>query len=179
MKVWFTADHHFGHGNIIGFCRRPFADSFAMDEALVSRWNEVVGHEDEVWHLGDFAYRCDPHRIACLFDRLHGRTKHLITGHHDRRHTLQLPWTSTRPYAEIMIDKIPIILFHYALRDWSRSRYGAWNLHGQGHGRLPPAGRSCDVGVDAWEYRPISFEQIVAARLNMGLRSEQPHAIRS
>lgn len=178
MGVWFTADHHFGHGNIIGFCRRPFADSGAMDEALVLRWNEVVGPEDEVWHLGDFACRCDPHRMGSLFDRLHGRRKHLITGHHDRRRTLQLPWTSARPYAEIVIDETPVILFHYALRDWSRSHHGAWNLHGHGHGRLPPVGRSCDVGVDAWEYRPISFREIVAARVSSDLCTDRPHAVR-
>lgn len=174
MRVWFTADHHFGHDNIIGFCGRPFADSGAMDEALVLRWNEVVQPEDEVWHLGGFAYRCDPHRMASLFDRLYGRRKHLITGHHDRRRTLRLPWTSAQPYAEIVIDKIPVILFHYALRDWSRSRHGAWNLHGHGHGRLPRVGRSCDVGVDAWEYRPISFQEIVAAWSNAGPLPDPP-----
>ncbi len=67
MKCWFTADHHFGHANIIDFCQRPFADVDAMDEALVARWNEVVGDEDEVWYLGDFAYRCGPNRAAYLF----------------------------------------------------------------------------------------------------------------
>lgn len=170
MKVWFTADHHFGHGNIITFCRRPFASSDEMDEALVSRWNEVVEHDDEVWHLGDFAYRCDPHRIASLFDRLHGRTKHLITGRHDRRHTLRLPWASARPYAEITIGETPVILFHYALRDWRRSRNGAWNLHANGHGQIASVDFSCDVGVDVWEYRPISFEEIVVSRTDV--RSE-------
>jgi len=26
-----------------------------MDAAITERWNAIVGAEDEVWHLGDFA----------------------------------------------------------------------------------------------------------------------------
>jgi calcineurin-like phosphoesterase family protein len=29
-----------------------------MDAAMVARWNEVVGPQDEVWHLGDFGMGC-------------------------------------------------------------------------------------------------------------------------
>ena len=56
MTVFFTADTHFGHANVIRLSKSPFADISAMNEALISGWNEVVGNEDVVWHLGDFAY---------------------------------------------------------------------------------------------------------------------------
>jgi hypothetical protein len=42
MTTWFTDNLHLGHGNIIGYCSRPFDDVAAMDRALVDRWNEVV-----------------------------------------------------------------------------------------------------------------------------------------
>ena len=53
-----------------------------MDEALAARWNEVVGEEDVVWHLGDFAIRVRPERAASILDGLHG-AKHLIGGNND------------------------------------------------------------------------------------------------
>jgi calcineurin-like phosphoesterase family protein len=43
------------------------SDADEHDEALVRAWNDVVGAEDEVWHLGDFALgppRCAGPRAA-------------------------------------------------------------------------------------------------------------------
>ena len=53
-----------------------------MNEALVARWNETVGPEDEVWHLGDFAIRQPQAVVADLLSRLRGR-RHLVTGNND------------------------------------------------------------------------------------------------
>ena len=51
-----------------------------MDAALAAHWNETVGAEDEVWHLGD----CAPKgaETEALPARLNG-SKHLIRGNHD------------------------------------------------------------------------------------------------
>ncbi len=137
MTIWFTADHHFGHANIIRFCHRPFANVIEMDEAMVHRWNSAVSDDDEVWHLGGFGYRCGPNRLAEIFDQLRGRTKHLIRGNHDRQGTLGLPWTSVQYYAEITVDGQTLVLFHYALRVWNRCRLGSISLHGHGHAGCP------------------------------------------
>ena len=53
-RVFVTADHHWGHANILGYCDRPFDNVEEMDAEMVRRWNEVVGSDDEVFHLGDF-----------------------------------------------------------------------------------------------------------------------------
>jgi calcineurin-like phosphoesterase family protein len=63
----------------LGLYRRPFASVAAMNEAIIERWNEIVGPDDEVWHLGDFAIHQRPAVVAKIFARLHGR-KHLVTG---------------------------------------------------------------------------------------------------
>jgi calcineurin-like phosphoesterase family protein len=39
---------------------------------------------------------------------------------------------------------------------------GAIDLHGHSHGRLAPLPRQLDVGVDAWDYRPIGLAEILA-----------------
>ncbi len=161
MAVWFTADHHFGHGSIIQLCGRPFSDVVEMDNAMVERWNAVVGSEDVVWHLGDFAHRCGPNHAAEIFGCLHGKAIHLIRGNHDRKTTLALPWTSIQHYAEIVIERRLLILFHYALRVWNRSHFGSLSLFGHTHGLLPGTSASCDVGVDMWDFRPVSLDEIL------------------
>jgi len=55
VATFLTADTHLGHGRLVESGSRPFADVSAMDEAIVARWNAVVGHDDDVWHLGDFS----------------------------------------------------------------------------------------------------------------------------
>jgi hypothetical protein len=39
VSVFFTADTHFGDHRTINIARRPFADTAAMDAALIDRWN--------------------------------------------------------------------------------------------------------------------------------------------
>lgn len=56
-KTWFTADTHFGHSNIITHCSRPFASVDEMDRCLTANWNAVVQPDDDVYVVGDFAFR--------------------------------------------------------------------------------------------------------------------------
>lgn len=162
MSLWFTADHHFGHANIIRFCSRPFADVAEMDETMIERWNAAVGRHDVVWHLGDFAHRCGPNRRREIFNRLHGRAIHLVRGNLDRKETLSLPWSSIQNYGEIVVEGRIMILFHYALRVWNKSHHGSLSLYGHSHGALPGTSSSCDVGVDVWNFSPVSLDEIVA-----------------
>jgi calcineurin-like phosphoesterase family protein len=79
MSTYFTNDARFGHAGALGLYRRPFALVAEMDRQMIDRWNSVVGPDNEVWHLGDFAVRQRPGRVASLVKALHGR-RHLITG---------------------------------------------------------------------------------------------------
>ena len=160
MSLFFTSDHHFGHGAARGLFRRPFPALAAMDEAMMSRWNEVVRTDDEVWHLGDFAVRQPAARVAELLAALAGR-KHLITGNNDTPATVGLPgWASVSPYAELEVDGAFLVLCHYPLRSWNRMGRGALDLHGHSHGRLAPLPRQIGVGVDAWSFRPVTLAEI-------------------
>src|SRR5262249_42976067 len=57
---------------------------------------------------------------------------------------------------------------HYPMRSWDKSFHGSWQLYGHVHGRLrredeaQPHLLTRDVGVDACEYRPVSFEELRA-----------------
>ncbi|HAR41171.1 MAG TPA: hypothetical protein DCS07_00820 [Bdellovibrionales bacterium] len=53
--IYFTADHHFSHKNIIKYCGRPFQSAEEMNAVMIQRWNETVQPGDTVFYLGDFS----------------------------------------------------------------------------------------------------------------------------
>jgi calcineurin-like phosphoesterase family protein len=135
-----------------------------MNEGLVERWNETVGPDDEIWHLGDFAIRQRPAVVAEILARLRGR-KHLLTGNNDPPATTDLDgWESVQPYAEITVDGVSLVLCHYPFRSWRGMDKGWVNLHGHSHGRLKPQLRQFDVGVDVWGFRPVTLPTILGSR---------------
>ena len=74
--IFFTSDTHFGDPRVLRIDRRPFRSMEEHDEALIGLWNETVGKEDDVWHLGDFMRLGSGGRADALLHRLNGR-KHL------------------------------------------------------------------------------------------------------
>jgi calcineurin-like phosphoesterase family protein len=133
-----------------------------MDAAMVDYWNATVAPDDTVWHLGDFAVRIPPARAANLLAGLHG-AKHLIAGNNDPPAIRALPgWASVQDYAELVLPCRRLVLCHYPLRVWNGQNRGALDLHGHSHGRLKPLPRQIDVGVDAWDFRPIGLDAILA-----------------
>jgi calcineurin-like phosphoesterase family protein len=159
MKTWFTSDSHFGHTNIIRHCDRPFTSVEEQDATLIANWNALVRPNDDIWHLGDFAFR-NSKAAASYLARLNGR-KHLIWGNHDSDETRGLSgWASSQPMKEIKVDGIRITLLHYAMRVWPASHHGAIHLYGHSHGALPGDRQSLDVGVDVWDFRPVTLPEI-------------------
>ena len=62
-KIWFTADTHFGHRNVLKHCpgRSEFGgydidDVEAHDRWLMDIWNTTVGKKDTVYIIGDFSF---------------------------------------------------------------------------------------------------------------------------
>ena len=161
-NIWFTADTHYGHANILKFCelRSRFSSIQEHDETLIQNWNDVVQPEDTVYHLGDFCFSRDPDRI---FNRLVGN-KHLILGNHDRERKIKhLPWGWIKRVYDLKVDKKTLIfLSHFAHRRWNKSHHGSLHLYGDSHGRLPDFGKSTDVGVDCWDFAPVHLDTILA-----------------
>ena len=158
MTTFFTADTHFGHANIIKYCVRPFMTVEDMDVALVNNWNAVVKPMDVVWHLGDFAFprKLPKGRLADIFASLNGE-KHLIRGNHDHKETCELPWASIGDLRKVE----GIILCHYGLEVWDGSFYDRTpHFHGHSHGALTKRPNRFDVGVDCWDFRPVTADEV-------------------
>ena len=184
-RTWFTADHHFGHANIIKFTDRPFDSVAEMDEALVENWNSVIGPDDRVFHLGDFTLG-NSHVAYRYLQQLQGRISFLYTPwHHDRRwlpgdtrvidrsanHIIEwLPplWVLEVPPMGKGGYPLAITLCHYPLAEWDRKHYGAWHLHGHSHGKHGGEGYILDVGVDAQNYHPISLGGVLDKMYGIG-----------
>jgi calcineurin-like phosphoesterase family protein len=173
VAVFFTSDTHFGDPRVLRIDKRPFRTLAEHDEALIARWNGAVAPGDEVWHLGDFALHVTPERIDELLGRLNG-TKHLVTGNNDGPATLAAGgWASVQAYAELACDGTTVVMCHYAFRTWRNMGRGWIDLHGHSHGRLKPQTRQYDVGVDVWDYRPVTLPTILGRRR----RTKPPSAV--
>lgn len=79
-RVFVLSDTHFGHENIIKYCRNKYASIEEMDEDIINRINSVVQHDDILIILGDYAF--SKSRIQELNKRINGH-KYIIIGNHD------------------------------------------------------------------------------------------------
>ena len=164
QNIWFTSDQHYSHGlgrphGIIELANRPFSSVEEMNEAMVENFNARVGRQDLTYHLGDFCWnQQDGQKIL---RRLNGHHV-LIVGNHDKSSKALNGWMEIVMAKEIKIDERPIYLHHYGCRVWNRCFRDAYHFYGHSHNRLPGNSQSCDVGVDAWNFRPVNLEEIEA-----------------
>ncbi|MHB1734134.1 MAG: hypothetical protein ACYCU8_11935, partial [Ferrimicrobium acidiphilum] len=79
---WFSSDLHFGHENIISFCKRPFSNTTEMNLTIIRTWNEMIEPDAVVWVLGDIALGSIKDTLP-LVGSLNGRLVQ-IPGNHDR-----------------------------------------------------------------------------------------------
>ena len=166
MTLWFTADTHFGHKNILKYCSRPYRNVTEMDEHLISQWNYRVRPGDVVWHLGDFAFY-NAERAVEIVMQLNG-TKHLVEGNHDRKLLksayFREHWASVHDRTEIVLGHQQVVLDHYPLADWDGKFHGSYMLHGHSHSTVSSRGmRRLDVGVDnVQDFKPIAASTVCA-----------------
>ena len=170
------ADTHFGDdGSIIRYEKRPFANELEMRKALIENWNKVVGPEDTVYHLGDFASNLSWEETKQSVEALNGR-KILIMGNHDQhfspRQWLDMGFEEVYPLPVIyqgfyMLSHEPLYV------NWA-SPYA--NVFGHVHAN--PAyrdysERSFCVCVERHGYAPVDFEVIKGAILGESSRKSQ------
>lgn len=161
-NIFFTSDTHFGHANIIKYSNRPFTSADYMDEVMITKWNDVVKQNDIVYHLGDVSFR-NEQATKVILARLNGKIN-FLRGNHDRvMDKLYYIYGGVKDYAEIRMDNQKIVLCHYPLLTWNGAYKGSWMLHGHCHGSVNYMNNDTsrlDVGVDNFNYTPVSFEEI-------------------
>lgn len=165
-NIFFSSDHHFYHRNIIVTCNRPFIDIDDMNNALIQNHNMKVTNDDIEYFLGDFIFKNDVNAVIRILKQMN-RQKHFICGNHDKimyddRIREQFVSFTPNSLKEIRIGNKYITLSHYAMFVWNKSHHNSLNLFGHSHGMLSQFENSqqLDVGVDCWDYAPVSLDEI-------------------
>ena len=177
-RVFFSADFHLGHKNIIKYDNRPFKDMSHMNETIIANHNALVGENDDFYFLGDFCFNMRD--AESLLKRLNGN-KYFIKGNHDNYEMVKLYkqyGTYLGGLTEITVNDQRIVLCHYAMRIWNRAHHGAWHLFGHSHGSLPddPHSLSMDVGINVHNYVPLEFQDIARIMDKKDYKAVDHHA---
>jgi calcineurin-like phosphoesterase family protein len=151
QKVFFTADLHLGHRNIIGYCNRPFSTGEEMDKEIIWAINKTVGQEDILYILGDFCHKGG--NAAYYREQIVCNNVHIILGNHDKPTKFTTGFSSVSDQKMILYKNQKIFMCHYPMRSWSGSYRKSWMLYGHVHGRLhredvASGTLTLDVGVD-------------------------------
>lgn len=183
-KIFFTSDTHFYHGNVLKFCNRPFDSIKEMNTALINAWNQKVGENDIVFHLGDFCWG-NASQWNTILEQLNGRI-YLTLGNHDMKN---LPKSSIKYFHSISfqyyvyIENRALYLNHYPFLTWGgiyrEEKNQVWQLFGHVHSKnrhdagldssrlehlLP---QQMDVGIDSTkDFTPYSWEEVKTIIVN-------------
>lgn len=165
--IWFTSDLHLGHEGVIRYCDRPFMDVKEMDDILVTRWNHTVKDADTVYCLGDISFH-KPAVGVPLLQKLRGK-KILIQGNHDKYSATQYQSAGFTVFQEasIRLSGWHVRMSHYPYweddpnqdkryQDRRPHNKGGWLLCGHVHEKWKVRGRQINVGVDKWDFSPVS-----------------------
>lgn len=180
MTVFFTSDLHLGHASIIRMGGRPFRDVDDMNEKLIRNINERVSTADTLWMLGDVSHKISREEAAGLIRRINCKDLRLVRGNHDKDWSEFGLFAEICDYKEISLSNRRVCLMHYPLASWNGMHREAVHLHGHMHNafdynvyNVMEERRIWDVGVDANDYAPISWQEISR---EMGLECEHDAA---
>jgi calcineurin-like phosphoesterase family protein len=166
--IWLTSDTHFDDEKTLIYRYRPFDNVEEMNDTLVENWNKCVNPNDLVLHLGDFAVT--DKAIEKYAPRLNGEIR-LILGNHDEKRDRDL----LEKYFTV-VEKPHIINFtyngepeklwicHYPLQRKNVKYSGIYNCCGHIHDLWKTARKMLNVGVDVWNFTPISLDVVMKSR---------------
>ena len=156
--IWFTSDWHIGHENIIKYCDRPFKNADEMNKVIMDTFNMLVKPEDTTYFLGDFCLLkrtkdTDP-TVQDYMNMMHGY-KIFLWGNHDK----------TQLFKTFPIECVyegfgrKIHLNHFP----NNARLSGFDiaLCGHIHEKWKSKGKLVNVGVDVWDFKPVSILEII------------------
>jgi len=165
---YFTSDWHIGHERLVlKYCNRPFRTVREHDKELPKIANSILTEDDTLYMLGDLTLA--GHDYLNLFTKLMSNIKCgkmvFIWGNHDQfswRNYLKMGFDSI--HSELYLPEHNLYLTHdpaNSIKDMSK----LW-LCGHVHQRWKQISNTINVGVDVWDFKPVSIQEINELRLN-------------
>lgn len=178
-KVFFTADLHLYHNNILWMNNRPFKTCDEMWEYIKSDWNSKVGKDDYVFVLGDVLWGSQASRLKNMANELNGKIC-IVLGNHDKEKTADGVHGSNfdcfysysradfiRCRSKLTGTDVQIFMSHYPTISWPQKGRGSIMLHGHTHGNIDDYNEQStdlrvDVGLDGKlaKMKILSFDEI-------------------
>ncbi len=167
--IYFIADAHFGHENIIELCNRPYNNIQEMNFDMIQKWNRKIENNDTVYALGDMLFRCD--NPEYILSQLNGQ-KHLIVGNHDGSWMTKVDvskyFDSVNTLLETSIGTVGATLCHYPLVTWKHQQ-NTYMIHGHIHNDtnsdfwqiLRSNPRILNAGADINGFEPVTLEELI------------------
>ena len=159
MSVWFSADLHADHDNIIEICNRPFKNVNEMVKTYIENHNQLIKPKDEFFFLGDLMIGKNFSLGQKILKNLNGK-KHIILGNHDdfRAHTyvsmgFESAHTSYMFSSEIYLNHDPAAA--------TINKKAIW-ICGHIHDLFKTCGNVYNCGVDVNDFKPVSFDKILS-----------------
>ena len=169
-NIFYAADLHFGHKNILRLCSRPFSSVEEMDDAIVARWNAKVKPDDIAYIVGDVSMKNAKYAVQRL-QSMNGE-KHLIIGNHDR-HLLKSEefracFVERTNYAYIRDNGREVVLCHYPFAEWDGMYHGTYHVYGHIHNSkndtyrvMRDKERAYNAGVDITDFEPCTLDELM------------------
>jgi calcineurin-like phosphoesterase family protein len=154
--IWFTADHHFYHENIIVHCGRPFKNEDHMRRVLLGKFNSLVSPEDVTYFLGDFCWIKSKGLMELLLRKMNG-VKVLVLGNHDKLEPftfVELGFHSV--HTSLVVEEFTLV-HDPALSVLDR---GKPFLCGHVHELFKRQKNVLNVGVDVWDFCPVPIDKV-------------------
>jgi len=154
-NVFVTADTHFGDAVAFQKFARPFASVDAMDGALVAAINECVGKRDVLLHIGDFGgdhtwTTLERARLRAVRDGIACASIVLVRGNVDP--------VGARWFDRMFEETHDVLTW----KGWpGASTAKPLRVVASHYPLLAEEGRSTDIGVDCWSYRPVDLTSVL------------------
>ena len=165
-----ASDTHFGHENVVAYCRRPFKNASEMDAVMQKRWNGAIRKDDDVLFLGDLSYGNGRQPDCTWLSRLNGNV-HFLRGNHDNESICFLPAGQCGRTIRMLDD--PCILEYRQSRfllthvPYRPPWWDGWIMHGHMHNgdlerypRINRDSKTVNVGVDLSGYAPTNLAEL-------------------